>query len=121
MTPVRVTVWGENRHEKIEEHVRAIYPDGMHETIAEGIRENVGDGAVVTTATLDDPEHGLTEEALRGTDVLVWWGHDAHDDVVRARDVFRGQHSGQRREVLGDDLGAAHLGLNQHERLDHSR
>jgi trehalose utilization protein len=82
VTPVRVTVWGENRHEKIEEHVRAIYPDGMHETIAEGIRENTGEGAVVTTATLDDPEHGLTEEALQGTDVLVWWGHAAHDEVA---------------------------------------
>jgi trehalose utilization protein len=66
VTPVRVTVWGENRHEKIEEHVRKIYPDGMHETIADGIRENLGDGAVVRTVTLDDPEHGLTEEVLHG-------------------------------------------------------
>lgn len=82
MTPVRVTVWGENRHEKIEEHVRKIYPDGMHETIADGIRENLGDGTVVRTVTLDDPEHGLTEEALQDTDVLVWWGHAAHGEVA---------------------------------------
>ena len=82
MTPVRVTVWGENRHEKIEEHVRRTYPDGMHETIADGIRENLGDGAVVRTVTLDDPEHGLTEEGLQATDVLVWWGHAAHGEVA---------------------------------------
>jgi trehalose utilization protein len=34
------------------------------------------------TATLDEPEHGLTEEVLAETDVLVWWGHKAHGDVV---------------------------------------
>ena len=59
-SPVRVLVWGENRHEQIEEKVRAIYPDGMHTTIAEGIIENLGDRAQVTTTTLDEPEHGLT-------------------------------------------------------------
>jgi trehalose utilization protein len=79
--PIRVTVWGENRHEQIEEHVAKIYPQGMHTTIAEGIRENLRDGCVVRTATLDDPEHGLTEEVLAATDVLTWWGHAAHSEV----------------------------------------
>ncbi len=81
-TPIRVTVWGENRHERTEAHVAALYPDGMHAAIAAGIAENLGDGCVVRTATLDDPEHGLTEEALAGTDVLTWWGHQAHDEVA---------------------------------------
>ena len=57
---IRVLVWGENRHEQIEPHVAAIYPDGMHNTIAAGIDENLGNWARVTTATLDEPEHGLT-------------------------------------------------------------
>jgi trehalose utilization protein len=35
----------------------------------------------VRTATLDQPEHGLTEEVLAETDVLTWWGHIAHDQV----------------------------------------
>src|SRR5215212_10170037 len=61
--PVRVTVWGENRHEKLEEHVARIYPKGMHTTIAEGIVENLGDDSIVGTATLDEPEHGLSEES----------------------------------------------------------
>jgi len=56
--PVRVTVWGENRHEQIEEHVAKIYPNGMHTTIAEGIVENLGDACAVRTATLDDPNTG---------------------------------------------------------------
>jgi trehalose utilization protein len=79
--PIRVTVWGENVHEHRDESVRTIYPDGMHTTIAEGIAEHLGDGAVVRTATLDQPEHGLTEEVLAETDVLTWWGHAAHQDV----------------------------------------
>lgn len=80
-TPVTVTVWGENRHEQTDANVARIYPDGMHTTIAEGIRENLGDRAVVRTATLDEPEHGLTEEVLAETDVLTWWGHAAHGEV----------------------------------------
>ncbi|HZP83297.1 MAG TPA: trehalose utilization protein ThuA, partial [Chthonomonadaceae bacterium] len=59
-TPIRVTVWGENLHDQKHEAVRKIYPDGMHNTIAAGIREYLGDRALVRTATLDQPEHGLT-------------------------------------------------------------
>ena len=79
--PLRVVVWGENWHERFEPHVSEIYPDGMHAAIKSGIEENLGDRAVVTTALLDEPEHGLTEERLAGTDVLTWWGHAAHDEV----------------------------------------
>lgn len=79
--PINVVVWGENRHEQVQQNVRDIYPDGMHTTIKEGIEENLGDRAVVKTVTLDDPEHGLTEEVLQNTDVLVWWGHAAHAEV----------------------------------------
>jgi trehalose utilization protein len=80
-TPLRVTVWGENVHERTEDAVRAIYPDGMHGAIAGGIAELLGDRVQVRTATLDHPEHGLTAEVLEQTDVLTWWGHAAHDEV----------------------------------------
>ncbi|MGI8825705.1 MAG: ThuA domain-containing protein [Chloroflexota bacterium] len=83
-TPIRVTVWGENLHEHRSERVRAIYPLGMHETIAAGIRDELGDGVVVGTATLDQTEHGLTEDALGNTDVLTWWGHLGHEQVSDA-------------------------------------
>jgi trehalose utilization protein len=79
---VRITVWGENVHERNEPAVRELYPDGMHETIAGGLRAALGDAVSVRTATLDQPEHGLTPEVLDSTDVLTWWGHIAHSDVA---------------------------------------
>ncbi|HTL40669.1 MAG TPA: ThuA domain-containing protein [Pseudolysinimonas sp.] len=79
--PLRVVVWGENRHEQVEPAVAKRYPTGMHQTIREGIEEFLGEKAIVTTATLDEPEHGLTEERLAETDVLTWWGHAAHAEV----------------------------------------
>jgi trehalose utilization protein len=78
---MRVTVWGENVHEQRDESVRALYPDGMHTTIAASLRAALGDGADVRTATLQEPEHGLADAVLAETDVLTWWGHAAHDEV----------------------------------------
>jgi trehalose utilization protein len=82
--PVRVTVWGENVHEQRDESVRAIYPDGMHAAIAAGLRASLGDRVRVRTATLDQPEHGLSQSVLDETDVLTWWGHVAHEQVEDA-------------------------------------
>jgi len=79
MERIRVTVWNEYLHEKRDPKVAEIYPDGIHAVIAEYLR--VQPGFEVRTATLDEPEHGLTEDALNDTDVLVWWGHIAHDRV----------------------------------------
>jgi trehalose utilization protein len=79
---IRVTVWGENLHEQRDEPVRRLYPDGMHATIAEGISENLGNRATVRTATLDQPEHGLSDAVLAETDVLTWWGHIGHGEVA---------------------------------------
>ncbi|MEM8874898.1 MAG: ThuA domain-containing protein [Planctomycetota bacterium] len=76
---LRVTVWHEHRHEKTNEKVREVYPDGMHEAIA-GYLRTEGDFRV-RTALLDDPEHGLNDDVLENTDVMTWWGHMAHDDV----------------------------------------
>ncbi|HHV94482.1 MAG TPA: trehalose utilization protein ThuA [Firmicutes bacterium] len=75
---IRVTVWNENRHEQINEAVRRVYPDGIHGAIADHLRTQ---GMQVRTATLDEPEHGLTDEVLADTDVLIWWGHIAHHEV----------------------------------------
>jgi trehalose utilization protein len=74
----RVTVWNEYRQERSDEPVRAIYPDGIHAAIGDGLRSA---GFDVRTATLDEPEHGLTDAVLAETDVLTWWGHVAHGDV----------------------------------------
>ena len=76
---IKVTVWNEFVHEKNSEKVKDLYPEGIHKAIADflGKEEDIE----VRTATLDDEECGLTEEILRDTDVLIWWGHVAHNKV----------------------------------------
>ncbi len=77
---LRVTVWNEFRHEKKPTHkAREVYPDGMHAAIAKAL--SAQPGFTVRTATLDEPEHGLTQAVLDSTDVLTWWGHCAHKEV----------------------------------------
>jgi trehalose utilization protein len=75
---MNVLVWNENRHEKTNPVVAENYPKGIHGAIAEFLQE---DEINVKTATLDEADHGLTDEVLAETDVLVWWGHKAHGEV----------------------------------------
>lgn len=75
---IRVTVWNENLHDS-SDSVKAVYPLSLHGTIAEFLKKS-GD-LEVRTATLDQPECGLPDEVLDNTDVLLWWGHMAHDKV----------------------------------------
>jgi trehalose utilization protein len=79
--PIRVLVWNEYFHEREDAHVASLYPRGLHETIADGLRELLGSDAEVRTATLDEPDHGLALDVLEATDVLLWWGHRRHRDV----------------------------------------
>src|SRR5699024_2437234 len=78
--PLRVTIWGENRHEQRDERVRTLYPAGMHAAIRDGIAANFAANVSSRIALLYVPEHGLTEESLAETDVLTWWCDMAHDD-----------------------------------------
>ena len=77
----RVTVWNEYQVEKQQPEVAKIYPDGIHHAIAQHLQSS---GLTVKTATLDQPDHGLTDAILNQTDVLIWWGHIAHDQVQDA-------------------------------------
>lgn len=79
---IRVTIWHEFRHEKVNTIVQKVYPRGMHEAIAEPLRKSPD--LTVRTATLDEPEHGLSQRLLDETDVLTWWGHMAHGEVADA-------------------------------------
>lgn len=74
----RVTVWNEFRHEMRNPAVEKIYPKGIHQAIASHLQ---GQGIPTRTATLEEPEHGLTDAVLAETDVLTWWGHMAHGEV----------------------------------------
>lgn len=76
---INVTVWNENIHEQTSEAIAKIYPKGIHGAIAEMLGKDCN--FFITTATLEMPEHGLTEEVLNNTDVLIWWGHMAHSKV----------------------------------------
>jgi trehalose utilization protein len=75
---IRVTVWNEFRHEVRNEKVKAIYPDGIHTVLANMLKAQ---GHDVRTATLDEPDHGLTDDVIESTDVMLWWGHGAHAEV----------------------------------------
>ena len=79
MKKIRVTIWNEFRHEKSNEEVKALYPDGLHAEIGKALSEC--DDIEVTLASLDDPCQGLPDEVLENTDVLFWWGHMHHHEV----------------------------------------
>jgi len=79
---INVTIFNEYIHERTDAHVKQIYPAGLHETLAAHFRQMPD--FRVQTAVLEAPEHGLTAEVLSQTDVLVWWGHVAHDEVSEA-------------------------------------
>lgn len=126
---LRVTIWNEFRHEKTDELVKQIYPDGIHNAIAKPLREA---GFEVRTATLDEPEHGLSESVLAATDVLLWWGHLAHgevDDAIVTRvqeRVLDGMglvvlHSGHYSKIfqrlMGTSCGLKWREANEKERL----
>ena len=106
---IRVTIWNEYRHESHPGEAQDTYPNGIHGQIAAFLGTN--EDMTVRTATLDEPEHGLTAEVLDNTDVLLWWGHMAHDEVSdeivdRVQDhVLRGMglivlHSGHNSKIF---------------------
>ena len=110
---MRITVWNEFVHEKTDPAVKEIYPDGIHVVIADFLEKA---GHTVRTATLDEPECGLTEEVLENTDVLFWWGHCSHDTVPDeivekvARHVYEGMgmvvlHSGHYSKIFKKLIG----------------
>lgn len=76
--PIKVTIWNEGRHEQTDAEVRQHYPDRIDGAIAAGICHADFE---IRRATLDDPDQGLPDALLNDTDVLLWWGHVAHDEV----------------------------------------
>jgi len=126
---IRVTIWNEYLHELKNPIVQGIYPKGIHGAIAKGIAD---DNITVRTATLEEPEHGLTGEVLENTDVLIWWGHLAHDQVsdeivnrVYER-VVNGMglivlHSGHGSKIFGKLLGTPTGQLKWREADDKER
>lgn len=101
--PVRVTIWNEFVHERSNPAVAAIYPKGIHGALADALPAH--GGFHIRTATLDEPEQGLPQSVLDETDVLLWWGHAAHE-VVSDEVVTRVQQ----RVLAGMGLVVLHSG-----------
>lgn len=76
---IRVLIWNENFHERTLESVKTVYPNGIHNCIKEFL--SVNDDLDLRTATLDQPDLGLSDQLLAETDVLFWWGHMKHGEV----------------------------------------
>ena len=81
---INVTVWNEDDG-TLERNTQEAYPERIHNAIAAFLKgdENIG---TLRTATMQQPENGLTQEILDDTDVLIWWAHLYHgmvaDEVV---------------------------------------
>lgn len=127
---INVTVWNEFRHEKKHAKVAEVYPDGIHNALANYLKSY--DSFNVGTATLDEPDHGLTDEVLNNTDVLIWWGHMAHhevrDDIVGKvyERVQNGMglivlHSGHASKIFGKLCGTNSRNLRWREAGERER
>lgn len=75
--PIRVRIWCEG------ESSPSAYPGGVDAALADGLSRRPE--FRIARSRLDDPEAGLGDQALDGTDVLVWWGRARHDDVPSDR------------------------------------
>lgn len=113
---IRVTVWNEYVHEQEYENIREVYPEGIHGCIGGFLKKDPG--LLVRTATFGEPEHGLTEETLAQTDVLIFWSHarqqEFEDRVAERvkRHVLQGMglialHSAHYSKVLKGLLGTS--------------
>ena len=82
-----VTIWNEFLHEQAEGAVgdlcRKCYPKGIHAHLKKALGATMKD-MKFRAVSLDMPENGLPDKVLNNTDVLVWWGHMAHDKVPDA-------------------------------------
>ncbi len=79
---MHVTVWNEFIHERSMPVVQKNYPEGIHRVLASAIEQRWGANVSVHCATLDQPLHGLSDDVLAKTDVMLWWGHAGHDKVA---------------------------------------
>ena len=74
---MRITIYNEGVHEKIDERVSRVYPEGIHGQLKSFLED---ENTSVRCFTLDTVNE-ITEEVLNDTDVMLWWGHMRHDDV----------------------------------------
>lgn len=83
---LKITIYNEFIHEREDDKVKEVYPDGIHGVLADFISKGIE--CSIRTFTVDDVNEGLTDEVLDDTDVILWWGHMGHgrvDDATAMR------------------------------------
>jgi trehalose utilization protein len=75
--PIRVVVWDER-----EAAQKKAYSDFLGNTLAAYLAKQPD--FTVKSVGLDDPDQGLSDDILDHCDVLIWWGHERHQEVTDA-------------------------------------
>jgi trehalose utilization protein len=76
----KVVVWSEGTANQ-DPASKKVYPQDINTAIAEGLEPLKADGWDVHKASINDPDQGISDELLKSTNVLIWWGHKRHGDV----------------------------------------
>ena len=98
-----IIIWNENIHEQENEEVKKIYPEGIHNCIKKFLSSDKT--LNIQTATLHDDNNGINQNNINDCDVLIWWGHKAHSEVLdKTVDLI------QRRVLEGMGLIVLHSG-----------
>jgi len=87
---MRITIFNEYVHERQDPAVAEVYPQGIHHALAQ-LLTHAYPNARIGIATLEAPRHGLSDDVIAATDVMLWWGHLAHEQV--ADDVVAQVHA----------------------------
>src|SRR5215471_14242677 len=75
-----VVVWSEGTA-NVDPASKKVYPQDINTAIAEGLEPLKADGWSIVKASLNDPDQGISDDLLKSTAVLVWWGHKKHGEV----------------------------------------
>jgi hypothetical protein len=76
----KVVVWSEGTA-NVDAVSKKVYPNDINFAIAEGLKPLASQGWEIISASLNDPDQGISESRLNSTDVLIWWGHKKHGEV----------------------------------------
>ncbi len=76
---MRVTLFTEYNDSMVDDEARVSYPEGMNAALEAFLKTENEVTTIVHSK--DDDGSALTEEILKNTDVLVWWGHWYHGGV----------------------------------------
>lgn len=80
--PLDVLIWADDlAGADLAGEAAALHPDGIAATLAAALRTQLGEAAHVAETGLAERGQGVAEERLAAADVLVWWGHERHDEV----------------------------------------